>query len=106
MTDIVEITTTTETAAQAQALARQMVAARLAACVQITGPIQSIYRWQGEVCEATEYRCTLKTTMQLVPDVTQAIEEHHPYEVPEILVLETVACSASYAQWLHAQLRA
>ncbi len=105
MTGILEVTTTLETAEQAQAIARQLVESQLAACVQITGPMQSIYRWQGAVCEAEEYRCTAKTSEALLEEVMASIRSSHPYDVPEVLATEVIACSQDYAEWLRAQLK-
>jgi periplasmic divalent cation tolerance protein len=103
---IVELTTTVETEDQAQTLARALVEERLAACVQITGPIQSIYRWQGQICEGSEFRCTVKSKKELTPSLLTAITQQHPYETPEILVVDVADCAEDYAAWLVAQLRA
>lgn len=105
MTEVVEVTTTLETAEQAQVLAKWLVGQQLAACVQITGPIQSVYRWQGEICESSEYRCTIKSTQSMLEDVKQGIQQQHPYDVPEILVQNVADCSDAYAEWLQAQVR-
>ena len=98
----IELTTTTETEEQARKLARQIIDARLAACVQITGPIHSLYRWRGELCEATEYRCTAKSTPQLVDRLQAFVLASHPYDTPEILIAE-VQGSDAYAAWLDAE---
>ncbi len=103
MTNIVEVTTTVGSQSAAQELARQIITARLAACVQIDGPVQSVYRWQGEICESQEWRCTLKTLAALTQPVVEAIGTHHPYDVPEILVLPVASSSPAYAQWLAEQ---
>lgn len=100
MTKIVEITTTLDSEQAASNLAKQIVTARLAACVQITGPLLSIYRWQGEVCEAQEWRCTIKTLSSAAPKLIHFISEAHPYDVPEILVVDVQSSSTAYAQWL------
>ncbi|MDX1926052.1 MAG: divalent-cation tolerance protein CutA [Pirellulaceae bacterium] len=103
MTQIVEVTTTVESEQAATTLARQIVTARLAACVQIDGPLLSIYRWKDEVCEAQEWRCTIKTLASSAPQLVHFINEAHPYDVPEILVIEVHSSSAAYAQWLAEQ---
>ena len=103
MSEIVELTTTVETEAQAQTLAEQLVNARLAGCVQITGPICSVYRWQGNVERAQEFRCTIKTLADMVDSVVAAVERMHPYDVPEILLVQVARCSAAYADWLRGQ---
>lgn len=103
MIEIVEVTTTVDSEQAAASLAKQIVTARLAACVQITGPLLSIYRWQGQVCEAHEWRCTIKTLASAAAQLIDFIEEHHPYEVPEVLVIGIQTSAAQYAQWLAEQ---
>jgi periplasmic divalent cation tolerance protein len=103
MTDIVEVTTTVDSEQAAATLAKQIVTARLAACVQIDGPLLSIYRWKGEVCEGREWRCTIKTLATTAPQLILFINGAHPYELPEILVIEVHSSSAAYAQWLAEQ---
>ena len=104
MTDIVEVTTTVDSEQAAATLAKQIVTARLAACVQIDGPLLSIYRWKGEICEAKEWRCTIKTLASASPQLIHFINEAHPYDVPEILVVDVHSSSAAYAQWLAEQI--
>ncbi len=103
MTNIIELTTTMQTLTQARQLGRRLVELRLAACVQVTGPIESIYRWQGEVCESSEFRCTIKSIAPLLKRITHAILETHPYDLPEILVTDVVGGSEDYADWLRQQ---
>ncbi len=104
MTGIIELTTTLETEEQAAQLAELLVTSRLAACVQITGPIVSVYRWQGQTCKASEYRCTAKSIGQLAGKLIQTVTDHHPYTVPEILITDVADCSEPYADWLRAQI--
>ncbi len=101
--EIVEITTTVDSELAATTLAKQIVSARLAACVQIDGPLLSIYRWQGEVCEAKEWRCTMKTLGSASTKLIEFINQAHPYDVPEILLVEVDASSNAYAQWIAEQ---
>jgi periplasmic divalent cation tolerance protein len=103
MPEIIEVTTTTETHEQATQIARTLVEARLAACVQVTGPIQSIYRWQGAICETSEFRCTIKSCKRLTARLIDCIARHHPYETPEILITDITSGSSSYATWLDEQ---
>lgn len=95
----VEIRTTFGDRAAAEACARRLVEARLAACVQVDGPILSTYAWRGAVEFATEWRCTCKTTATRAEDCRRAIATGHPYETPEI-VESQVAATAAYADWL------
>lgn len=100
MIEIVEVTTTVDSEQAASKLAKQIITARLAACVQIDGPLLSIYRWQGEVCEAREWRCTIKTLASAAAELIGFIDENHPFEVPEVLVVGVRTSAAPYAQWL------
>ena len=105
MTTPVQVTTTLPDQAAADRLARTVVTERLAACAQVTGPIQSTYRWQGEVESATEWYCHLKTTRDRVPALVARIGELHSYEVPEIVALPIVDGSPAYLRWLEESVR-
>lgn len=93
------VLTTTATAQEAQSLAQAIVEARLAACVQIQ-PIQSIYRWQGRLCDETEFRLSVKTPLARYAALERFISAHHGYETPEIVQIPITAGSAAYLQWL------
>ena len=98
------VCTTLETKLQAEELASQIVQERLAACIQIVGPITSVYRWQGKVERATEFRCEMKTHSRLMPRLVRLIEDSHPYDVPEIVSLALSSEAAPYTNWLEEQL--
>jgi periplasmic divalent cation tolerance protein len=100
MTDAIQIVTTTPDKDLALRIAQTLVEAGLAACVQISGPIESIYRWQGKVQSATEWQCSIKTTRDRYLAVEQAICGLHTYDVPEILALPVVEGHLAYLQWL------
>ncbi|HOK06066.1 MAG TPA: divalent-cation tolerance protein CutA [Syntrophales bacterium] len=100
MTDLIQIMTTAESGEAARALARRLVEERLAACVQVVGPITSVYRWKGEVEEAPEWLCLIKTRAGLYERVEAAVKALHSYEVPEILAWRVTAVSASYLAWV------
>jgi len=104
MTETVQVVTTTETKSDAQAIARAVVEKRLAACVQIIGPITSTYWWQGEIETAEEWLCLIKTRADLFEQLEAAIKEVHPYDVPEILAVPVVAGSEDYLAWLDREL--
>ena len=103
MTDYIQVVTTTEHEEDAREIARTLVEDRLAACVQISGPIGSTYRWQGEVATVQEWQCTAKTRRELYPQVEEAIRRAHPYDVPEILAVAVEQGSPSYLAWLDEQ---
>ncbi len=103
MTDFLQIVTTTEHQEAARQIADLLVEKRLAACVQIVGPVTSVYRWQGQVESAQEWQCLIKTRQSLFHEVEQAIREIHPYDVPEIIAVPIVAGSRDYLTWLEEQ---
>jgi periplasmic divalent cation tolerance protein len=100
----IQVITTTETKADAQAIARAVVEKRLAGCVQIIGPITSTYWWQGEIETAEEWLCVIKSRQDLYQRLEEAIREVHPYDVPEILAVPVIAGSKSYLEWLDNEL--
>lgn len=84
----------------AQKLARDMIAAGMAACIQITGPGESIYRWQGNIEQAEEWYLNIKTSYKKYPALVDWLMQQHPYDVPEIICTE-VHATDSYADWLN-----
>ncbi|MGD0114470.1 MAG: divalent-cation tolerance protein CutA [Dehalococcoidia bacterium] len=104
MRQYIQVTTTTSTRAEAERIAEALVEARLAACVQIVGPVASVYRWKGDVERATEWLCIAKTERRLYDEVEAAIKRLHTYEVPEVLATEVVDGSKDYLVWLHEEL--
>jgi periplasmic divalent cation tolerance protein len=89
----------------ASALAKLLVDRELAACAQILPLTQSVYRWKGEVCIDQEVLLLIKTTSELTDAVRTAVEENHPYEVPEFVVIEATEVSEKYGAWLRGSVR-
>ncbi len=100
--DLVQVQTTLPTAEAAEELARRLLAARLAACVQ-QYPIQSIYHWQGKQENTAEIALTAKTRASLAAPLMDFIRQHHPYQVPEILVLPVLGSLPAYRDWVYAE---
>ncbi|MEQ8202526.1 MAG: divalent-cation tolerance protein CutA [Smithellaceae bacterium] len=100
MSSCISVTTTTATKEEAQKIARHLVAQRVAACVQIAGPIISTYRWQGKVETAEEWLCVIKTRESLYPELEKAIISLHSYETPEIIAVPIIKGSREYLSWL------
>lgn len=100
MSDTIQILTTTPDKPLAERIARVLVEARLAACVQISGPVESVYRWKGNIESAAEWQCWIKTTADRYAAVEQAIRSLHPYQVPEILAMPVVEGHVDYLRWL------
>ena len=100
MTDARVVLTTTGSKAEAQKIACALVERKLAACVNIVGPIESVYRWKGAVESAEEFLCVVKTTAAAVERVSAAIKELHSYELPECGVLTIEGGSEEYLGWV------
>jgi len=81
-------------------IAHELIEKELAACVQVLGPMNSIYRWAGKVETAKEWLSLIKTTKVLYQKVEREISLLHPYEVPEIIALPILKGSESYLSWL------
>ncbi len=96
--------TTTDSQEEAQNLAKQALERRLAACVQIVGPMTSVYRWKGKIEMSQEYRCEMKTTTNHYVELAAMIVEQHSYEVPEIVTLPIAEIDREYAGWMDGQL--
>lgn len=89
----------------AERLARGLVEARLAACVNVLGPMRSVYRWKDAVAEDPELQLVIKTTAERYDDVEAYLSGAHPYETPEIVALPIVRGSSAYLEWLSAETR-
>ena len=85
---------------EARTLARELVSARLAACVNVLPGATSIYRWEGEVEEASEVLLVLKTSAARLAELEVRAQELHSYDVPEFVVLDPVHVSPTYLAWL------
>ena len=102
MQSFILISTTTENKTDAESIAAVLLAKRLAACVQIIGPIQSRYWWENAIQQSDEFLCLIKTSSDLYQKVEEAILSVHPYDVPEIVALPIIAGSSSYLSWITA----
>jgi len=111
------VLTTTDSADDAERLARLLVDAHLAACVQIAGPVRSVFRWEGtgdaaersstrgEVSVEPEWQLWLKTDAARVDDLTARLVAEHTYDVPEVLVLPVVGGHGPYLAWVTGETR-
>ena len=84
----------------ARLLAKGLVETRLAACVNVLAPCQSYYHWKGALQEDGEVPLFIKTTAKLYPAVETYIQEHHPYDLPEIVAIEIRAGLPDYLRWV------
>jgi periplasmic divalent cation tolerance protein len=96
------VLTTVANSTQAAALSRFLVGAHHAACVSVVEDLRSPYRWEGKVVEERECLLLIKAPSDAVPALREALLAQHPYEVPEVLVLEARGVPEPYAAWLRA----
>ena len=87
----------------ANALANGAVERRLAACVNILPAVASVYRWEGRIVSATESTLLIKTTRECIPALKAFIEEFHPYDTPELIVLDVTDGLPAYLAWVAAE---
>jgi len=99
----VQVSTTVDVEADAEKIACSLVEKRLAGCVQIF-PITSIYRWQGKIETAREWRLCIKTREELREDIDEVIAALSSYQVPEVIVTPILAGSEAYMAWLDNEL--
>lgn len=105
MAEYIQVSMTVEKKEDAQRIGREAVESRLAACVQISGPITSLYWWKGRIEEAEEWLCLLKTEMRLFEELVSKLRALHPYEVPEIVAVPLAAGSADYLRWIDQEVK-
>jgi periplasmic divalent cation tolerance protein len=86
--------------ASAQALATELVAERLAACVNVLAPCRSTYRWQGAIESTQEIPLLIKTTAERYAALEKAIRARHPYELPEIIAVPVAHGLPAYLTWV------
>lgn len=102
-TEAIQVITTTADRKEADAIAEEILKQRLAACVQIGGPIDSSYWWNSRIETSREFVLTIKTRRDLFPRLEAAILALHSYEQPEILAVAAVEVTPGYLKWLEEQ---
>ncbi len=100
MSEHIQIMTTVEKREDGERIGDILITRNLAACVQIIGPINSIYRWEERIEHSTEYLCLIKTRAELYKMVEAEIKKAHPYRVPEIIALPIIHGSKDYLSWI------
>jgi len=104
MTDKIVVLTTCGSPEEAVRLARRLIEARLAACVNVIMQIRSFYRWKGEIADAGEWLLIIKTSRDKFDALRVVLEGAHSYELPEVLAIPVVAGSPTYLTWLEGEL--
>ncbi|MGO9515607.1 MAG: divalent-cation tolerance protein CutA [Candidatus Korobacteraceae bacterium] len=100
MTNARLVVTTIGSKDGAEQLAGQLLERRLAACVNIVGPVRSVYRWKEKIEREEEHLLLIKTTMEHIAKLQAAFKELHPYELPECVELAIEGGSEAYLAWL------
>ena len=104
MEDPLIVTTTFAKSEDAEIMAKIVLESRLAACVQISGPVKSFYWWQGEIETAEEYAMTMKSSLAVYDELECLVLENHPYDTPEIVACKITQASNDYLAWMEKEL--
>jgi len=97
---VVVALTTFPTVDKAAEVARALVSEKLAACINIVPGVRSIYAWKGELCDEGEVLCVVKTRSDRVEALRARLVALHPYEVPELVVIDVAAGHEPYLSWV------
>jgi len=100
VTDKVVVMVTAASRRECRKIARHLVEAKLAACVNITAPVESLYHWEGKIADEKEFVLLIKSTRGLFPEIKAEISRIHSYHTPEIICLPIIDGSRNYLQWV------
>jgi len=100
----IHIQTTVASQDDARRLAKCLVEARLAACVQIQPGVESVYWWQGKIEQELEWVLVIKTHASLWESLLDWFDEHHPYDCPQMIALPLTRVAPSFEAWLKEQI--
>jgi periplasmic divalent cation tolerance protein len=103
MTDKIVVLNTCGSEEEARRLAAVLIEKRLAACVNITAPVQSVYRWKGVIEESQEWMLIIKSRRERFEELRAVLETAHSYELPEVLAIPVVEGSPNYLAWVEAE---
>jgi periplasmic divalent cation tolerance protein len=95
-----QVSTTIDSESAAGRIAEILVEERLAACVQVVGPLRSVYRWEGAVTQSTEWLCVAKTGEAGLPALLSRLRAVHSYQLPEIVAVPITGGDPGYLEWL------
>lgn len=105
MTDKRLVLSTASSREEAQKIASALVEGQLAACVQIVGPIRSVYRWKGAVEDTEEFLLLMKTTVTTLSRLRAELQRLHSYEVPECVEIPIESGLPAYMEWIGENVR-
>jgi periplasmic divalent cation tolerance protein len=103
MDEIITVMTTADNRELLERIGKNLLEKRLVSCVQILGPMSSMYWWKGKIEVAEEWLCMAKTTESVYPEVEAEIERLHSYEVPEIISLRVAKVAPAYRKWVFSE---
>lgn len=97
---LIIVTTTIDDRTFASQLAAKVVEKKLAACVQISSPIESIFEWKGKIEQKTEYKVKMKTILEKKDALVKLVQKEHTYDIAEIIVTIAIDVNPKYIQWV------
>ena len=106
MTDKIVVFSTASSAEEAEKIARGLVDARLAACVNVVPGMRSFYRWKGNIEDTAEWLLVIKSSRGRFDALRTALEKLHSYEVPEVIALSVIDGAQNYLNWMDGELGA
>jgi len=99
---LIQVTTTVNDEHRSREIAKELIEARLVACVQVF-PVQSLYTWEGDLCNEKEYLLQMKTLESNFDAIDRWMQKNHPYETPELIATPINKVSEGYLSWVIAQ---
>ncbi len=100
MTPAIVVLVTVGSEREAETIATALLEERLAACVNMTGPVRSLYRWEGRIADDQEWQLIIKTQARLFEALAARVRALHSYDVPEIIALPVLAGTTDYMDWI------
>lgn len=98
--EVLVVLTTVAESEEAESLARKIIEAKLAVCVQILPPMQSVYFWENAVQTDLEHLLLIKTLADKFDELKSFIQTNHKYETPEIIAIKAAAVAENYLGWM------
>jgi len=99
--DYIVVLVTASSVQEADRIASVLLESKVAACVNITGQIRSLFWWEGKIDQAQEMLLVIKTKEVLLEEVIRLVRENHTYDVPEVIALPIVGGNPSYLEWIN-----
>ncbi len=100
MTSAIVVLVTVGSEQEAETIATALLEERLAACVNVTSPVRSLYRWEGRIADDREWQMVIKTQARLFEALAARVRALHSYDVPEIIALPVLAGATDYVDWI------